>query len=400
MADEKMRRPAKDVGKQKKYFSSRYSPRHKAVQEGALEHNLSSGRLKQLEIHGQGLLLENWSNLLVWGDNLRALQVLLKEPRVAGQVNLIYIDPPFATNGSFKVGVKRTATVSPSGGDKTAYEDKLVGAEYLEFLRQRLILLRELMSEQGSIYLHIDSKMGHYVKVLMDEIFGRYNFINDITRVKSNPKNFSRRAYGNVKDIILFYSKTKNYIWNEPRKRLTKDDIERLFPKIDKFGRRYATTPVHAPGETKNGPTGSVWKDMLPPRGRHWRCPPDELTRIDSQGLIEWSSTGNPRKIIYADDVPARGKKLQDIWEFKDPQYPSYPTEKNLEMLKMIMATSSNPGGLVLDCFAGSGTTLIAAEQLKRRWIGIDNSAYAIRVCKKRLLSCNYCSSFRIVATE
>ncbi|MGB9588935.1 MAG: DNA methyltransferase, partial [Armatimonadota bacterium] len=249
------------------------------------------------------------------------------------------------------------------------------------------ILLRELLANDGSIYVHIDWKMGHYVKILMDEVFGKERFINNITRVKCNPKNFPRQAYGNITDMVLFYSKTDRYVWNNPRQQTTEEDLRRLFPKIDKDGRRYTTTPLHAPGETKNGPTGLPWKGIKPPRGRHWRYPPEELTRLDEQGLIEWSSTGNPRKKIYADNAIEDGKKRQDIWYFKDPPYPSYPTEKNLEMLRMIVQASSNPDDIVLDCFAGSGTTLVAAEMHGRRWIGIDNSETAIKVACDRLLA-------------
>lgn len=345
---------------------------------------------------------DSWSNLLFSGDNLTVLKALLNNPKIAGQVKLIYIDPPFSTNQNFRFNDSRTATISSSNGDEIAYEDNLVGTEYLEFLRERLILLRDILSNDGSIYLHIDYKIGHYVKVLMDDVFGQKHFVNDITRVKCNPKNFSRRGYGNIKDMVLFYSKTKHYIWNEPREKLNGTDAARLFLKIDKDGRRYATTPLHAPGETTNGATGKPWQGIVPPKGRHWRVSPDELTRLDKQGLIEWSSTGNPRKKIYLDDALSKGKKMQDIWEFKDPPYPSYPTEKNLEMLKFIISTSSNPDDLVLDCFAGSGTTLIAAEELKRRWIGIDNSPVAVKIIQKRLLAFKETSAFTLyeIATK
>jgi len=154
---------------------------------------------------------------------------------------------------------------------------------------------------------------------------------------------------------------------------------------VDADGRRYTTTPLHAPGETAKGPTGTLWKGMRPPRGRHWRSDPAELTQLDEQGGIEWSSTGNPRKKIYAADVARVGKKRQDIWVFKDPQYPAYPTEKNLRLLETIVLASSNPGDLVLDCFAGSGTTLAAAEMHGRRWIGVDSSPLAIQQTCRRL---------------
>ncbi len=324
-------------------------------------------------------------NKLIFGDNLLVLQSLLSAEEVKGRVRLVYIDPPFSTNSVFTVSDERGATVSSASEGRIAYRDVLSGNEYLAFLRRRLELLRELLAEDGSIYVHIDTKIGHYVKVLMDEIFGPQNFINDITRIKCNPKNFSRRAYGNIKDMILFYSKSGNHVWNDPRGRYSEEDIKRLFPKVDQQGRRYTTVPLHAPGETKNGPTGSAWRGMMPPKGRHWRYPPSELEKLDRAGRIEWSKNNVPRLIIYADEKREKGKKLQDIWEFKDPQYPSYPTQKNADLLRLIVSASSNPGDIVLDAFSGSGTTLLAAQELGRHWIGIDSSPEAIRVTIERL---------------
>ena len=319
-------------------------------------------------------------NKLIHGDNLSTLKTLLDE--YSGRIDLIYIDPPFATNGHFKISEDRANTIS-SNGDTLAYSDTLLGSDFLEFLRERLILLRELMSEQGSIYLHIDYKIGHYVKLIMDEIFGIKNFRNDITRIKCNPKNFQRKAYGNTKDLILFYSKTENPVWNDPKVSYSNDDVERLFKKTDKDNRKYTTIPLHAPGETTKGSTGKEWRGVKPPKGRHWRSDPAVLEEWDKQGLVEWSANGVPRKKIFIDERD--GKKMQDIWEFKDPQYPDYPTEKNLDLLKFIIGASSNEGSLVLDCFAGSGTTLVAAQSLNRNWIGVDQSEPAIKVAKKRL---------------
>lgn len=336
----------------------------------------SNSKAKLKAISGTGA-----KNKLIHADNLSALKTLLDD--YAGKVDLVYIDPPFATNGHFKISDDRANTISSSNGDAIAYSDTLIGADFLEFLRERLIFLRELLSERGSIYLHIDYKIGHYVKLIMDEVFGRNNFRNDITRIKCNPKNFSRKAYGNIKDLILFYSKSENPVWNEPRLPFTETDEERLFKKIDKDGRRYTTIPLHAPGETTNGNTGKEWKGIKPPKGRHWRSDPAVLEELDKQGLIEWSSNGVPRKKIYLDEK--EGKKMQDIWEFKDPQYPKYPTEKSLDLLKFIVEASSNEGDLVLDCFCGSGTTLIAAQELGRNWIGIDQSEQAIKVTQKRI---------------
>lgn len=322
-------------------------------------------------------------NLLVKGNNLHVLRAFIDVPSIRQKVDLIYIDPPFSTDTIFTIGKDRVSTISLSGKDEIAYSDNLKGPEYLEFIRERIILAYELLSANGSLYFHIDYKIGHYIKIILDEIFGPNNFKNDITRIKCNPKNFDRKAYGNIKDMILFYTKGKNPIWNNPTTELTEDDIAKLFKKRDKQGRAYTTIPLHAPGETKNGPTSKEFKGVLPPKGRHWRTDPKYLEELDSQGLIEWSDNGVPRKIIYADEKD--GKKMQDIWDFKDYQYPVYPTEKNIDLLKTIISASSNEDSLVLDFFCGSGTTLIAAQSLNRNWIGIDQSDKAIHVFKDKI---------------
>ncbi len=322
------------------------------------------------------------SNVLIHGDNLQGLQYLL-DKGYAGRIDLVYIDPPFATGGNFTITDGRASTISNSKNGDIAYSDVLQGKDFIEFLRERLILIRELLSENGSIYLHIDYKIGHYVKVMMDEVFGIDNFRNDITRIKCNPKNFDRVGYGNIKDMILFYSKGNKPIWNEPRVPYTKQDIETLFSKIDSKGRRYTTVPIHAPGETSNGESAQPFKGIYPPKGRHWRTDVATLEQWDAEGLIEWSEKGNPRKIIFADE--REGKRVQDIWEYKDPMYPVYPTEKNGDLLELIIKTSSNQDSIVMDCFAGSGTTLKAAQKLGRTWIGIDQSELAIKTIREKL---------------
>ncbi len=322
---------------------------------------------------------------LIKGDNLAVMKHLIDKCGLKGKIDLVYIDPPFSTNNTFRISQEKANSISRSNSDNVAYDDSLVGPEYLEFIRERLVLLRELLSDNGSIYLHIDYKIGHYIKILMDEIFGKENFINDLTRIKCNPKNFSRKAFGNVKDMVLFYSKTGNHIWNDPKTELSEEDIKKLFKKMDNDGRLYTTIPLHAPGETKDGPTGQPWRGMSPPKGRHWRSSPNVLEKLDKEGLIEWSKNGIPRKKIYADEKD--GKKIQDILEFKDLQSPSYPTEKNSDLLKLFVSASSNKGGIVLDCFCGSGTTLRAAKELGRKWVGIDQSEEAIKIALEKLTS-------------
>ncbi len=323
---------------------------------------------------------------LIMGENLAELRRLA--PAHAGRVGLIYIDPPFSTSRVFRTSEGRTATISAEGGSAVAYADTATGKEYLDSLRARLEVAHGLLSDSGSIYLHIDSKVAYRLKAVLDGVFGERNFRNSISRIKSNPKNFAQRGYGSVKDTVLFYTKTDGHTWHEPRVSPGGGRLAR-FPKEDAGG-RYATTPVHAPGETKNGDTGRRWRGRPPPAGRHWRYSRRRLTELDGEGRIEWSKTGNPRLKIYAEDVAERGVLLQDVWEFKDPQYPSYPTEKSLPMLDAIVRASSDPGDTVLDFYCGSGTALLAAARNGRRFIGIDESEHAIAACEKRLAGYRY----------
>jgi adenine-specific DNA-methyltransferase len=308
---------------------------------------------------------------------------LIEDFNLEGKIDLIYTDPPFATNNIFTFSEGRSNTISNSKGDEIAYKDTLKDEKYIEFIRERVFLLHKLLSDKGSLYLHIDYKIGHYVKLVLDEVFGIDNFRGDICRIKCNPKNFKRKGYGNIKDLVLFYSKTDKLIWNEPKSAYTEKDIEKLFPKTDVDGRKYTTIPLHAPGETKNGNSSKKFKNIEPPKGRHWRSDVKLLEEWDNQGLIEWSSNGNPRKKIFSEEQ--EGKRVQDIWDYKDPQYPKYPTEKNLEMLNLIIKTSSNEDSIVLDSFSGSGTTIISSIRNNRKYIGIDRSKEAIKVVRNRI---------------
>ena len=327
------------------------------------------------------------NGILIFEDNFSAMSKLLHNYK--NKIDLIYIDPPFNTKQDFKYNSQRTATISSSSNDMIAYNDNMQFEEYLEFMRERIYLIYQLLSENGTLYLHIDCKIGHYLKIILDEIFGIDNFINEISRIKSNPKNFDRKAFGNQKDIIYIYAKNKGKnIFNNITMQLSEIEKENKFPKIDEYGRRYNTVPCHAPGETQQGETGKEWKGMLPPKGRHWRCSPEQLEEMDKQGLIEWSANGNPRIKKYADEH--KGNKLQDIWtNYKDPQYPQYPTQKNQEMLEMIVLQSSNENSLIMDCFCGSGSFLLAGLKNNRQIIGIDNSKTAINICKENLSSFN-----------
>lgn len=319
------------------------------------------------------------ANRLYAGENLGILKSLCSDKSVKGHVRLVYIDPPYATGFAFE-----SATVG------TAYHDDQVGADYLNALRQRIIVLRELLADDGTMYLHLDSTMIFQAKLLMDEIFGEKQFINLITRVKCNPKNQVRRGYGDICDYLLFYSKGRNYVWNQPT--LPWDEVAgaKEYNCIEEStGRRYKKVPCHLPG-TRNGETGLPWRGRLPPPGKHWVHSPVKLDEMDSRGEIYWSPSGNPRRKLYLDK--SAGKRHSNLWTtFRDTQNQNaevtgYPTEKNLEMLRMILKASSNAGDLVLDAYAGSGTTLAAAAENDRYWIGIDESPAAIATAIERLV--------------
>lgn len=311
------------------------------------------------------------NNRLYFADNIGILSYLRSDVSIFGKVKLIYIDPPFSTKSVFH-----------SRSLNHAYEDVLHGEEFIEFLRKRLVLLREVLADDGSIYVHLDEKMVFHLKVIMDEIFGSQNYRNCITRKKCNPKNYTKNKYGNVSDYILFYTKSDNYIWNRPLEEWTEGRAKEYQYVEPQTGRRFMKVPVHAPG-IRNGATGQPWRGKLPPPGKHWQFTPEKLDEFDARGEIFWSSNGNPRRKVYLDESPGIG--VQDIWmDYKDAhnqniKITGYPTEKNPELLKRIIEASSNPGDLVLDCFSGSGTTLAVADLLNRRWVGVDNSLEAIK---------------------
>jgi adenine-specific DNA-methyltransferase len=318
-------------------------------------------------------------NKLFYGDNLDVLRFLLQTGYLKNKVKLIYIDPPYGTNSVFQ-----------SRNQKNSYKDDLVGSHFIEFIRRRLILLREILCDEGSIYVHLDSNMTFQIKVIMDEIFGAKNFRGFITRKKCSNKNSTRNSYGNISDYILFYSKTENFTWQRATTVWTEEKIIKEYPCIDELtGRRYKKVPIHAPG-IRNGETGKEWRGTLPPPGKHWQYTPDKLDEFDRKGEIYWSANGNPRRKVFLDTD--KGIPVQDIWlDTQDSlnqniKITGYPTEKNPDLLRRIIEASSQKGDIVMDCFAGSGTTLGVAQQLGRSWIGVDNSSEAIDHILKRFL--------------
>ena len=262
--------------------------------------------------------------------------------------------PPFATSGTFL-----------SRKQMRAYDDDLCGAEYVESLRQRLVMLSELLSASGSIYLHLDETMVFHMKLIMDEVFGASNYRNMIVRKKCNPKNYTRKAYGNIADFILFYTKTDRYTWNRPVEPLTEQNLKEYRHVEPETGRRFMKVPVHAPGK-RNGATGGPWRGKLPPPGKHWQYTPETLDEMDARGEIVWSNSGNPRRKVYLDTHPevGSGYLLSQRRANQISRITGYPTEKNPTASSIIEA-SSKPGDLVSTAM-GSGTNDAVCCQLQR----------------------------------
>lgn len=312
-------------------------------------------------------------NSFMLTDNFSGLHKLLKK---GIKVNLFYLDPPYSTGFDFH-----------SRDLERAYQDTMKSATYIEFMRRRLIIMRECMTDDASIYIHIGHQMLAHLKIVMDEIFGQNNFRNLITRRKCSSKNFTTKQYSNLNDYILFYTKSNNYKWHQPGVAPDQAWIEKEYPKTDEIGRRFKLVPIHAPG-IRNGETGKEWRGKSPPKGKHWQYTPSKLDQLDQQGDIHWSKNGNPRRKVYW----TKDKKiaLSDYWlNYRDAHHQSikitgYPTEKNYEMLKMIIQASSDEGDLIVDPFCGSGTTIHAAMSLNRHYIGMDASLAAAKASINR----------------
>ncbi len=262
---------------------------------------------------------DGWTNKLIFGDNLMALKNLYENPKIKGKVKLIYIDPPFATKQDFMQD------------EQKAYKDKVIGSKFLEFTRKRLIFLKEILSADGSIYVHLDQKKGHYIKTLMDEIFDEPNFVNEIIwgyRTGGISKNFFAKKH----DVIFYYNKQSSnstfntqYYKSYQQKKYNFKGVEDLWDKDKKMW-------YH------NAVCRDVWEDIYP------------------------IGTENKERI-------------------------DYPTQKPEALLERIIRASSNDGDIIIDAFAGSGTTLAVAEKLKRRWVGIDCGKLSIYTMQKRMLN-------------
>ncbi len=363
----------------------------------------------------------DWTNMLIFGDNLQALRRLV-EMKQSGKlcnadgtpgVRLVYIDPPFATRQEFR-----------GAQEQKAYQDKIAGAAFLEYLRKRLVLLRELLSGDGSVYLHLDQRKSHYLKVIMDEVFGEHNFRNEIIWRNTNSHS-SAETFGNIHQAIYLYSRSTSVKFFKYRRPPFRKYVEQNFQE-EENGNFYSKTDLTASG-VRSGESGEPWRGYNPTdRGRHWAIASFVYDLLD-EDIQDWPMMQKldylyEKGLVYIPDKEGGqprimrlltgevGNYLMDLWAYQPytqgiyldsgegidedvswaiskNERTGYPTQKPEGLLNRIIQSSSQPGDLVLDAFAGSGTTCAVAEKSGRRWIGIDAGKLAIYTIQKRLLN-------------
>ncbi len=341
-----------------------------------------------------------WRNKLIWGDNKYIMASLLSE--FAGKINLIYIDPPFATGADFSINIKLGDlewTKEASVIEEKAYRDTWGRGldSYLQMMYDRLVLMRELLADNGSIYVHLDSRVCHYIKLILDEIFGKDNFRNEVTWRRQIVRGMKTHAefMPFSADYIFLYTKSKNAVWNtieketlisieEADKKYRKDSkgyfrtsdpgtySDESLIKLHKEGRIYVTSGGKL--IIKNGKVSITRGTIGVKYYREQR----------GQSVVEKSVADN----IW-DDIPGMG--------IVSSEYLDYPTQKPKALLDRIIKASSNEDDLVADFFCGSGTTGAVAEKLGRRWIMTDLSKFAIHVTRKRLLDIKECHPFEVL---
>ncbi|HAU37664.1 MAG TPA: hypothetical protein DCX07_08095, partial [Phycisphaerales bacterium] len=333
------------------------------------------------------------TRVIYCGDNLGQLQRLPD-----GCVDLIYIDPPFNSNRNYEVFWGETK-------EKRSFEDRHASTQaYIDFMRPRCVELARVLKKTGSFYYHCDWHASHYVKVMLDQIFGENQFQSEIIWKRTSAHSSAKR-YGPVHDSIFFYTKTDVYTWNNVYQPYDPEYITTFFEQVDSDGRRWKRMDLTGDGVRK-GESGEPWRGIdVTSKGRHWAIPraaietyditgkatQEKLDALDAAKAIHWPEKegGMPRLKVYADKCP--GVPLQTVWTDIRPIHNlsqerlGYPTQKPLGLLERIIKASSNLNDIVLDAFCGCGTALVAAENLGRQWIGIDVSPTACRVMAKRL---------------
>jgi Adenine specific DNA methylase Mod len=340
---------------------------------------------------------DNWRNKLIWGDNKYVLASLLDE--FAGKVDLIYIDPPFEIGADFSYRARLgdnndgfEVVKEPTILEEKAYRDTWGDGvdSYLHMIHERLIMARDLLSPSGTIYLHLGPNIVHYVKALMDEVFGRGHFLNQIIwqrQTAHSDVGQGARHLGRLHDVLLLYTKGESYRWNMQYTEYTTEFSDSFYRHVEpETGRRFGLSDVTAPGGASKGNPHYEFLGVV----RYWRFSKQRMQALYEEGRIIQSRSGTvPRQKRYLEEM--KGIPLQDIWTDIRPvaaqgaERTGYDTQKPEALLERVIRLSSDPGDLTFDFFCGSGTTMVASEKLGRRWIGCDLGRFAIQTSRKRL---------------
>ncbi len=354
---------------------------------------------KEMKLQGElfnlqtGRQLKGWTNKLIWGDNKLILSSLKNGPlreeiEKQGGIKLIYIDPPFDVGADFSMDIEigdDTFTKQPSVLEELAYRDTWgKGADsFIAMIYERLSLMRDLLTEDGSIYVHCDYRVSGYIKLILDEIFPPQFFRNEIIWKRSTAHS-DNKSYGNLHDTIYYYSKSDSTIFN---------------PQFDPYSEEYIKTYYRHEGKkgkfldrdlSAKGLSGGGYRYAWKGKAGYWRCPIETMQKYESEDRIYYTSNGTPRYKQYLSEMP--GVVAQDIWttifavNSQANERLDYPTQKPEALLERIISTSSNESDIVADFFVGSGTTLAVAEKLGRKWIGSDLGKFAIHTTRKRMI--------------
>jgi len=361
-------------------------------------------QLRLFDLDARGRQLKGWTNKLIWGDNKLILSSLKNGPlreeiEKQGGLKLIYNDPPFDVGADFSMDIEigdDTFTKKPSILEEIAYRDTWgKGADsFIAMIYERLVLMRDLLAEDGSIYMHCDWRVNAYIRLAMDEVFGKDRFINQIIWKRSYAHSDAKQGiahYGRLHDVLYLFSKSENPIFNQQYTPYEQDYINTYYKSIEpKTGRRYWLDNLQGPG---GGSKGNPRYEVMGVT-RYWRYSQERMQDLIKKGRIVQTNPGTvPKYKRYLDEMP--GKPAQDLWldtkslgglGSKESERLGYPTQKPEQMLELLIATSSNPGDLVADFFGGSGTTAAVAEKLGRKWICTDLGKFAIHTTRKRMI--------------
>lgn len=357
---------------------------------------------EELGLDTGGRQVQGWTNKLIWGDNKLILSslkagALRRQIENAGGLKLIYIDPPFDVGADFSMDIEiggETFHKEPNLLEQIAYRDTWGrGADsFIAMIYERLLLMRDLMHSEGSIYVHCDWRVNAFIRGALDEVFGRNCFINEViwkraTTVQGNTGQGGKFYDANC-DSIFVYSKTENYVFNAQYRPYTQDYIDSFYKHVEpETGRRYQLISMTAPGgATKGNPSYPVLGVT-----RHWRYTREKMDDLIASGLVVQTSPGTvPRKKLFLDQ--GAGVPIQSLWDdfsglsSQASERLGYPTQKPEALLQRIVKASSNEGDLVADFFVGSGTTAAVAEKLGRKWIATDLGKFGIHTTRKRLI--------------